>query len=89
MASNDLLPLADVLSELGRELRRAARRGGRTLEFYGAEVELEIEVVRSAEGSIGFWVLEAGGSASRKTGTRIRVSVGPHRDFDQSDGVGM
>jgi hypothetical protein len=83
------LGLADVLEQLGEELQEAARRGGNTISFMSAEVELTVEVEVTGRGAVRFLVLDGEAAAARTTATRIRVSLAPHSDFQQMDGVGM
>lgn len=82
------IALSDVLTALGQELRIASARGGRTISFVDAKVELEVAIKRRASGKLDFWVLEAGGEREYYETTRITVNVEAHSDFDQLDGVG-
>jgi hypothetical protein len=86
--SSPRLGLADVLQSLGEELRDAAERGGSTLSWMNASVEMEVAVEASAGGGVKFWVLNADTAGSLTRTTRITVNVTPHEAFHQRDGVG-
>lgn len=66
--------LAEVLNELGAELRRANQTGKSTLLFGGADVELEVAAEASA-GGVKFWVVNAGASGSYTRTARITVHL--------------
>jgi hypothetical protein len=83
------LGIADVLQELGAELREAAERGGSTISWMSAEVELEVAVEITAGGGVKFWVLNAEAAAAKTRTTRIKVNLTPHSDFEQPLGMGM
>ena len=51
--------LAEVLNELGAELRKASSAGEDTIIFGGAEVELNLALEAKAGGGVRFWVLNA------------------------------
>lgn len=80
--------MADVLHQLGAELRDAADRGEGTIAFMAADVEMDVAVENTGAGGVKFWVLNAGASHARTTTTRIKVSVQPHSNFQQEYGVG-
>jgi hypothetical protein len=81
--------LADVLEQLGSELREAARRGERTLQWMSAEVEMDVELEVTGSAGVRFWVVDASADVARRRSTRIKVTLTPHSDFQQPDGVGM
>ncbi len=82
------LGLADVLQSLGQELRDAAERGGSTLSWMNASIEMEVAVEASAGGGVKFWVLNAEAAGSLTRTTRVTVNVTPHEAFQQREGVG-
>jgi hypothetical protein len=82
------LGLADVLEQLGEELREASGRGGATLAWMNASVEMEVAIEASASGGVKFWVLNAEAAAGLTRTTRITINLNPHPDFDQVKGVG-
>ena len=53
-SDDGLLELADVLARLGSEMKRAAEVEDPTIQWFGAEVELESVVERTADGSVRF-----------------------------------
>jgi hypothetical protein len=77
MADEGLLDLADVLKRLGEEFRDAAQVDEPTIQWYGAEVELETVVTRGGDGGVRFWVVTAEGSLSQQKTVRIRVNLAP------------
>jgi hypothetical protein len=82
------LGLADVLEQLGAELRDAASRGGATLAWMNASLEMEVAIEASASGGVKFWVLNAEAAGALRRTTRITVNLTPHPDFNQAEGVG-
>ncbi|RLV56045.1 hypothetical protein D9V41_09155 [Aeromicrobium phragmitis] len=87
--SDEKLGLADVLHQLGTELREAAQRGGDTLTWVNGELELELSIEKSGEGGIQFYVLSGGAAVASNRTTRFRLLLTPHADFDQEHGMGM
>jgi len=83
------LGLADVLQHLGAELRSAQQRGGGTIAWMTAEVEMEVVVETSGAGGAKFWVVNGEVGRFVGTTTRLKVSLHPHSDDGQPDGVGM
>lgn len=78
MHSDDgFVELGDVLARLGRELKRAAEVDDPTIEWYGAEVEVESIVERSADGNVRFWVAGAGGKVSDSNTVKVTVHLSP------------
>ena len=77
--SNDdgLLELADVMARLGREFKRAAEVEEPTVEWYGATVELESVIERSADGSIRFWVVTGGKKSSEQKTVKVTINLAP------------
>lgn len=78
--------LAEVLNELGRELRLANEAGESTIMFGGADVELEVAAEASAEGGVKFWVVNAGATGTLRRTARITVHVYPGGDQDLAVG---
>ena len=72
---NGLLELADVMARLGREFKRAAEADEPTIEWYGATVELESVVERSADGGIRFWVVSGGAKAGDRDIVKVTVNL--------------
>lgn len=83
------LGLADVLQHLGGELREAQRRGGGTIAWMSAEVEMELAVETTGSGTVKFWVVSGDASRAHTRATRIKVTLTPHSDNEQHYGVGM
>lgn len=77
--------LAEVLNELGAELRRANQTSESTIMFGGADVELEVAAEASAEGGVKFWVVNAGASGTYTRTAKITVHV---YSGEQEFGVG-
>lgn len=84
----DRLGLADVLQALGAELRDAQRRGGGTIAWINAEVEMEVAVDTSGTAGVKFWVLNGGAAHGVTRTTRVKVALTPHNDAQQPYGVG-
>jgi hypothetical protein len=82
------LGLADVLQALGEELREAQQRGGGTIAWMNAEVEMEVAVDTSGSAGVKFWVLNADAARGVTRTTRVKVSLTPHNEFQQPYGVG-
>lgn len=57
--NGDGLGLADVLQALGAELREAQQRGGGTIAWMNAELEMEVAVDTTGSGGVRFWVVNA------------------------------
>lgn len=76
----DRLGLADVLQQLGAELRDAGERGGSTLMWTTASVEIEVAIEATAGGGVKFWVLNAEASGSLSRTTKITVGLSPYGD---------
>ena len=72
-----LLELADVLARLGRELKQAAEVDDPTIEWYGATVELESVVERSADGGVRFWVVSGGGKVGDRNTVKVTINLSP------------
>lgn len=82
------LGLADVLQALGAELRDAQRRGGGTIAWMNAEVEMEVAVDTSGSGGVRFWVVNGDVTRGVTRTTRVKVSLTPHNPDQQPYGVG-
>jgi|GEM_PF-3414074 len=54
-----------------------------------AEVEMEVVVETSGAGGAKFWVVNGEVGRFVGTTTRLKVSLHPHSDDGQPDGVGM
>jgi hypothetical protein len=87
--NGDGLGLADVLQALGAELREAQQRGGGTIAWINAEVEMEVAVDTSGSGGVRFWVVNADTTRGVTRTTRVKVNLTPRSDDKQPDGVGM
>lgn len=77
-----LLPLSQVLAELGASFRDAERRaeaqqGGPVMGWSEATLELETVLTRDGSGKIRAWVIEAGGGVSRAETVKISVTLSP------------
>jgi hypothetical protein len=72
-----LLELSDVMARLGREFKRAAEIEDPVVEWYGATVELESVVERSADGSVRFWVASGGAKIANRQTIKITVNLNP------------
>lgn len=72
-----LLDLADVLHQLGNELRRAGDVEEPIISWYGATVELESVVEKQADGGVRFYVVSAGGSVVGKNTVKVTVNLAP------------
>jgi hypothetical protein len=79
-----VIELADVISELRKELERArASAKGSSLRFELGPVELEVTVALDREGTTGgkvrFWVVEAGaeGKVAAMSTQRIKLTLQP------------
>ena len=81
--------LTEVLQQLGQELREASELGGGTIDFNSAEVEMEVTFETSASGGIDVWVASGKAATAKRRTTKITVSLGPHTDWSQLEGVGM
>lgn len=76
-AHEGLLELSDVMARLGREFKKAAETEDPVIEWYGATVELESVVERSADGGVRFWVASAGANVGDRNTIKVTVNVGP------------
>lgn len=85
--SDGLLDLAEVLHRLGDEFRRAQLIDEPTIAWNSAEVELESVVEKSKDGSLKFYVVEAGADVIHRSTMRVRVSISPYGR--ESAAVGM
>ena len=72
-----LLDLADVLHQLGNELRRAGDVEKPIISWYGATVELESVIEKQADGGVKFYVVSTGGSVTGKTTVKVTVNLAP------------
>lgn len=81
------LGLADVLQALGAELRDAQQRGGSTIAWMSAEVEMEVAVETTGAGGVRFWVLNADASRARTQTTRVKVNLSPHSADERAVGM--
>lgn len=82
-----LLNLADVLKRLGQEFREASKADPPTIQWYGATVELESVVERSAEGGLKVFVVEGGGAYSNRKTIKITVNLSPFGNEPMECGV--
>ena len=82
-----LLELADVLARLGKEMKRAAEVEDPTIQWFGAEVELESVVERTADGSVRFWVVGAGGKVGDRNTVKVTVHISPVGDEPMAAGM--
>ena len=80
----DAVELADLITQLRRELSVAMRSGeGEDLRFEPGPVELEltvgVEKVAGPQAKVRFWVFEVGASAERSSSVtqRIRLTLDP------------
>ena len=69
--------LAEVLNELGTELRRANQTSESTIMLGGADVELEFAAEASAEGGVSFWVVNTGASGTYTRTARLPLTSTP------------
>lgn len=84
------LGLADVLQQLGEELREAQRRGGETIAWMSAEVEIEVAIETTGSGGVRFWVLNGQAERAHTHLTRIKVNLSPvDHDGEGPAPVGM
>ena len=72
-----LLDLADVLHQLGNELRRAGDVEEPIISWYGATVELESVIEKQADGGVKFYVVSTGGSVTGKNTVKVTVNLAP------------
>jgi hypothetical protein len=77
-------PLSKVLIQLRKDLLDAQKEGeGRDLRFVVRDVEVELQVVATAEAEVGggvrVWVLsaEGGGKAGETVTQTLRLKLGP------------
>lgn len=82
------LGLADVLEALGAELRDAQQRGGGTIAWMNAEVEMEVAVDTSGSAGVKFWVINSEAALGVTKTTRVKVALTPHNEAQQPYGVG-
>lgn len=75
--NDGLLELAEVMARLGHEFKRAAEVDEPTIQWYGATVELESVVERSADGGIRFWVVSGGAKAGDRNTVKVTVNLAP------------
>jgi hypothetical protein len=84
---HNLVPLADSIAALRKEIRRAAAQAQllpQEERFRINEVEIELSVVAEdsveAGAEVGWWIIKANGKAALKDATthkvRFRISVG-------------
>jgi hypothetical protein len=69
--------LAEVLNQLGAELRQASASGEDPIIFGGADVELSLTLEATAGGGVKFWVINADADSSYTRGAKITVHVYP------------
>ena len=69
--------LAEVLIELGAELRRANSAGEDTVRLSGADVELMVSLEANAGGGVKFWVVNADVGSTYTRGAKITVHLYP------------
>ena len=65
------------MARLGREFKKAAETEDPVIEWYGATVELESVVERSADGGVRFWVASGGATSATRTRSRS-LSMSDH-----------
>jgi hypothetical protein len=80
----DRLALPEVLKQLRRDLLEAQREGeGQSLRFLTDDVEVELQVVATEDGSVKggvkFWVVnaEAGGGSSQASTQKLKLKLKP------------
>ena len=86
-SDDGLLELADVLARLGGEMKRAAEVEDPTIQWFGAEVELESVVERTADGGVRFWVVGAGGKVGDRNTVKVTVHISPIGDEPMAAGM--
>jgi hypothetical protein len=72
--------LAEVLNELGAELRKATAAGQDTIKFGAAEVELNVTLEATAGGGVKFWVVNADAGSTYARGAKVTVHVYPTQE---------
>jgi hypothetical protein len=82
-----LLDLADVLHQLGDELRRAGDVDEPIISWYGATVEVESVVEKQADGRVRFYVVSAGGGVSGRNTVKVTVNLAPTTGQAQAAGM--
>jgi hypothetical protein len=84
MVKDDVLPLAELIRALSKELREAERTASRDdpiLQLKDCSIELGITWERSAEGGLTFYVFKLGGQANKGNSQTITVNLQPAREI--------
>ena len=82
-----LLDLADVLHQLGSELRRAGDVEEPIISWYAATVELESVVEKQADGGVRFYVVSAGGKSTGRNTVKVTVNLAPTSGHPEVGGM--